>query len=104
MEINRIEFAERRKFCPGVDNEPPRLVIGGFASPQRLQVPVDGHQRHSEHFAELRLCERQRTRIAVGEAGDFCSVELLAKEMREPTRSVSAAVVGDAFAENRRVD
>lgn len=103
MEIYRIEFAERCEFRPGVDNQPACLVIGGFASPQRLQMPVDGHQRHSEHLAQLSLCERQRTSIGVGEAGDFCSDELLAKEMRDPARSVSAAVVGDAFAEYRRV-
>jgi hypothetical protein len=46
-------------------------MIGGFRLPQRLQVPIDAHQRHSEHFAELSLREWQRTSVGFHEPGEF---------------------------------
>ena len=42
-------------------------------------------------------------KLGFREPGEFGSIELLAKEMREPRRAVPAAVVSDAFAEDRRV-
>jgi hypothetical protein len=78
-------------------------VISSFALPKRLQVSVNGHQRHSEHFAELGLCERQRTRVGLDEASESRSMELLAKEMCNPRGAVPAAVVGNTFAEDRRI-
>jgi hypothetical protein len=78
-------------------------MIGGFGLPQCLQVPINTHQRHSEHLAELGLSEWQRTSVGFDEAGEFGSIELLAKEMGESGLTVSAAVISDAFAEDRRV-
>ena len=66
-------------------------------------MPINGHQRHSEHLAELGLSEWQRTSVGFHEPGEFGSIELLAKEVRDPRRTVSAAVVSDALAEDRRV-
>ena len=80
------------------------LVIGGFGLPQRLQVAIDAHQGHSEHLAELGLRQRQRAGIAFHQPGKFGAMELLAEEMRDPCRAVTAAVVGDAFAEDCRID
>ena len=103
MEIHRIKLAERREFPPRVNKQFARPVIGGFGLPQRLQVPIDAHQRHSEHLAELSLREWQRTRVGFHEPSEFGPVELLAKEMRDPRRAMTAAVIGDAFAEDGRV-
>lgn len=104
MEIPGVEFAERCEFRPGADEQRARFVIGGFGSPQRLQMAIDAHQRQAEHLAELSLRERQRTGIAFRQPGEFGALELLAKEMSNPRHTVPAAVVGDTFAKDRRVD
>jgi hypothetical protein len=46
-------------------------VIGDLGLPQCLQVPINGHQRHSEHLAELGLSEWQRTSVGFHEPGEF---------------------------------
>jgi hypothetical protein len=56
-------------------------VIGDLGLPQCLQVPINGHQRHSEHLAELGLSEWQRRSVGFHEPGEFGSIELLAKEV-----------------------
>jgi len=91
MEISRIEFAQRCEFRPRADEELAGPVIGDLGLPQCLQVPINGHQRHSEHLAELGLSEWQRTSVGFHEPGEFGSIELLAKEVRDPRRTVSAA-------------
>lgn len=103
MEISRIELSERYEFRPRADDQLAAFVISGFGSPKCLQVTINGYQRHSEHLPELGLCKRQGTSVGVGQASDFGPIELLAKEMRDPRRSMSAAVVRNAFAEDRRV-
>jgi hypothetical protein len=103
MEICRIEFAQHRELWPRADDKPASLVIGSFALPECLQVSVNGHQRHSEHFAELGLGEWERTRVGLDEASEPSSMELLAKEMRNPRGAVPTAIVGDTFAEDRRI-
>ena len=103
MEISRIEFAQRCEFRPRADEELAGPVIGDLGLPQCLQVPINGHQRHSEHLAELGLSEWQRRSVGFHEPGEFGSIELLAKEVRDPRRTVSAAVVSDALAEDRGV-
>ena len=103
MKIFRVELTQRREFRPRADEQLARPVISGFGLSQRLQVAIGAHQRHPEHFAELGLCERQRTSVVLHEPGEFGPIELLAKEMRDPRRAMTAAVVGDALAEDRRV-
>ena len=78
-------------------------MISRFGLPQRLQVPIDTHQRHSEHLAELSLCEWQRASVCFHESDKFGSIELLAKEMRNACGSMSTTVVGNGLAEDRRI-
>src|SRR5262249_21701036 len=58
MELPSIKLAEGGEFRPGSDKQFSPLVISGFGFPQRLQVPIYAHQRHTEHLAELSVCER----------------------------------------------
>ena len=58
MEIPWIKLADGREFRPRADKQFSQLVVRGFGFPQRLQVPIDADQRHTEHLAELSLCER----------------------------------------------
>jgi hypothetical protein len=88
VEISGVEFAQRGEFRPGADEQLAGSVIGGFGLPQRLQVSIDTHERHAEHFAELGLSERQRARVGVCEPGEFGSMKLLAEEMSDPCRLV----------------
>jgi hypothetical protein len=76
VEISGVEFAQRGEFRPGADKQLAGSVIGGFGLPQRLQVSIDTHERHAEHFAELGLSERQRARVGVCEPGEFGSAAL----------------------------
>lgn len=104
MQIGGVEIAD---FGEGVPVENPQMAVvefHGFCFAQFDQRAADGGQGRGQSFGELGLRERESAHVCLHEAGFFGAVILFAEKMGEAHLRFAAAVVGDGFAKDGRVD